>query len=511
MSGKREYGDYQTPDSFALSVCEYLKEKRGINPAVVIEPTCGIGSFIKNSLIFNADCIMGIDVNKDYCEECKNRINDSRVQILNADFFSIDLMSIIKERQDVLVIGNPPWVTNSTLSGLNSVNLPEKVNFKGLKGIEALTGASNFDICEYIILQIISALCRTHSTIAMLCKTSVARNIFAEMKRSQISFKACDIFEFNAKKVFGINVNACLLLIELNDSCSISPDYCEVYSFDKPETLINRIFYRDSKLHNQAIRYCYDFSGDSCFEWRQGVKHDCSKVMELSLCNGRLINGLKETVDIELKYVYPLIKSSMFKSAIISTSNKYVIVTQKKIKEDTSHIEIDAPKTWKYLFSHKSFFEKRKSSIYKNAPDYSMFGIGEYSYSPYKVGVSGFYKKPLFSLLSTETGSPIMTDDTSYFICLPSFDTAYTAMLILNSEHVQNYLYSIAFLDSKRPFTKKVLEQIDFHKVLDVIQMTDLLQIEKQLGLEQKFNEDMFERFKHLLKMGQIKLPLYAS
>lgn len=37
MSGKREYGDYQTPDSFALSVCEYLKEKRGINPAVVID------------------------------------------------------------------------------------------------------------------------------------------------------------------------------------------------------------------------------------------------------------------------------------------------------------------------------------------------------------------------------------------------------------------------------------------------------------------------------------------
>lgn len=39
MSGKREYGDYQTPDSFALSVCEYLKEKRGINPAVVIDKT----------------------------------------------------------------------------------------------------------------------------------------------------------------------------------------------------------------------------------------------------------------------------------------------------------------------------------------------------------------------------------------------------------------------------------------------------------------------------------------
>lgn len=122
-----------------------------------------------------------------------------------------------------------------------------------------------------------------------------------------------------------------VFLIDLNDS-STSPDYCEVYSFDKPDELINRIFYRDGKLHNQAIKYCYDFSGESCFKWRQGVKHDCSKIMELSLCNERLINGLKETVDIELKYVFPLIKSSMFKSAIISASNKYVIVTQKKSK-----------------------------------------------------------------------------------------------------------------------------------------------------------------------------------
>ena len=461
-------------------------------------------------MIFEADCIIGIDVNKDYCEECKNSINDPRVQILNADFFSLDLTSIVKARRDVPVIGNPPWVTNSTLSSFHSVNLPAKVNFKGLKGIEALTGASNFDICEYIILKIITALCRTHSTIAMLCKTSVARNVFVEMKRSLMPFNSCNIFEFNANKVFGINANACLLLIELND-ISTSPDYCEVYSFDKPEVPVNRIFYQDGKLHNQAMRYCHDFSGKSCFEWRQGVKHDCSKVMELSLCNERLINGLGETVDIEPNYVYPLIKSSMFKSAIISDSNKYVIVTQKTIKEDTSHIEIDAPNTWKYLSSHKNFFEKRKSSIYQNAPDYSMFGIGEYSYSPYKVGVSGVYKKSLFSLLSTGTSSPIMTDDTSYFICLPSFDTAYTAMLILNSEHVQNYLCSIAFLDSKRPFTKKVLEQIDFHKVLDVVHMTDLLQTEKQLGLEHKFNEDMFEKFKQLLELGQMKLPLYAS
>ena len=34
-------------------------------------------------------------------------------------------------------------------------NLPEKENFKRLSGTDAITGASNFDICEYIILKLI--------------------------------------------------------------------------------------------------------------------------------------------------------------------------------------------------------------------------------------------------------------------------------------------------------------------------------------------------------------------
>lgn len=510
MSGKREYGDYQTPDFFALNVCTYLKEKRKINPSVVIEPTCGTGNFIKNSLIFDAERILGIELNPKYCELCQGSITDPRVQIINADFFSFDFATVIGNKKDVLVIGNPPWVTNSTLSTLNSANLPQKTNFKGLKGIDALTGSSNFDICEDIILRLISLLYTTNATVAMLCKTSVARNVFSELKRNQIPFVACDIYEINANKVFGINASACLLVIELSDT-NLTADFCSVYSFDKPEVVLNRINYHAGDLRNQKAYSCGDFSGKSCFEWRQGIKHDCAKIMELSLQNEHLVNGLAERVDIEPNYVYPLVKSSMFKSAIIHSSDKYVIVTQKVIKEDTSHIKIDAPKTWEYLSAHRGFFEKRKSSIYNNAPDYAMFGVGEYSYASYKVGVSGFYKKPLFSLLSSDSGCPIMTDDTSYFICLPTYNAAYTAMLILNSPSMQDFLCSIAFLDSKRPFTKKVLDQIDFQKALDVIQISDLLATEKQLGLKQRFNEEMFLSFKSLPEFGQTKLALCAS
>ena len=88
MNGKREYGDYQTPEYFSLAVCDYLKNKKKIEPTIIIEPTCGIGSFIKSSLIFNASRIVGIEINPKYCEICKNNNPDPKVHIRNADFFT---------------------------------------------------------------------------------------------------------------------------------------------------------------------------------------------------------------------------------------------------------------------------------------------------------------------------------------------------------------------------------------------------------------------------------------
>ncbi len=507
MNGKRAYGDYQTPEDFSLDVCRYLKENRKVTPSIVIEPTCGTGSFVKSSLIFEASEIIGIELNSKYCEMCEETIDDSRVHILNADFFSFDFKSIINKKEHILIVGNPPWVNNSTLSNLNSDNLPVKSNFKGLKGMDAITGSSNFDICEYIILRLLASLHGTSSTIAMLCKTSVARNIFIEMKRTHTAFKTCDIFEFNAKKVFGINANACLLIIELSKQ-DISTDICNVYSFSNPKKIIRSFGYIGGKFYSNIANDVDDFSGKCCFEWRQGIKHDCSKVMELTFQGSALINGLGEKVDIEDKYIYPLIKSSMFKLPIVQRLNKYVIVTQKKIREDTSHIEIDAPKTWDYLMSHKEFFSDRKSSIYKNAPNFSMFGIGDYSYSRYKVGVSGFYKKPLFCVLQCDNKKPVMIDDTGYFIAFPTYDAAYTAMLILNSERVQKFLLSVAFLDAKRPFTKKVLERIDFHKILSSIKVCELIDTEKQLKLKTHFKAHMLTEFKLLPELTQESLVM---
>lgn len=504
MSGKREYGDYQTPVDFAEKVCTYLKDYRRIKPSAIVEPTCGVGGFLKSSLLFNANEYYGIEINPEYCNICRNTINSDKVKIIHSDFFTFSSKALIQDKRQILVIGNPPWVTNSTLSALGSDNLPLKVNFKGLKGIDAITGASNFDICEYIIWQLINEYRDSNTVIAMLCKTSVARNIFKELKRNYINFSSCNILDFDATKVFGINASACVLVIQLSKN-KISSDVCNVYDFEKPETVKSQFGYADGQFYSNLDIDTENFDGRCCFEWRQGVKHDCSKVMELTLRNGIFQNGQKKTVQIEDDIVFPLIKSSMFKTPIIHSFTKYVIVTQKKAREETGHLEQELPKTWDYLNDNIELFESRKSSIYRGAPPFSMFGVGDYSYSKYKVGVSGFYKQPLFSVLYSDNEKPVMTDDTCYFICFDNYDMAYVAMLLLNSEKVQGFLKSIAFLDVKRPYTKKVLERIDFNKIVKSLTIEELTETEHKLNLSYYVTMPMYDTFKSLLSLGQLK------
>lgn len=492
---KKEFGDYQTPNFFAQMICNLLYEKLHLNPDTIIEPTSGLGNFISASIetFPQIKNIYGLEINEDYCKTCKNHIVDKRLQIINDNFFSYDIEDFISDGE-TLFIGNPPWATNSELN----FNLPNKENFKCLSGTDAITGASNFDICEYIILKMIEKSVGKNVCIAMLCKTSVARNVLLEIDRNNTPVESVKMYNFNSSKVFGISAPACLLFIKM----SINNNYtrvCEVYDIDSPELLESQISFKDGKLNNSAYNVI-DLDGNCIVEWRQGVKHDCAGVMELEKKGGRhYLNKNKEDIVLEQTLVFPLIKSSSFKKPIIKSDfTKYVIVTQKKAREETDYIEDLAPMTWSYLCERRALFDARKSSIYKGAPAFSMFGVGDYSYAKYKVGISGFYKKPLFSLLYNETDveHPIMLDDTSYFLSFDKYSDAYACMLLLNSNKVQEFLFSISFQDAKRPFTKKVLQRLDLKKCIEQVEYVELKEAETSLGLTSYITEKVYNEFK---------------
>ena len=189
--------------------------------------------------------------------------------------------------------------------------------------------------------------------------------------------------------------------------------------------------------------------------------------MELEQVNSHFINGLGEEVELEKELVYGLLKSSDLKEDKTDDFRKQTIITQSKIGQDTHYIKEKFPLTHNYLNTHRRFFEKRKSSIYKDKPDFSIFGIGAYSFTEYKVAISGLYKSTHFTLVFPKNTKPIMLDDTCYFIGFKKLKMAEIAHFLLNTDFVQMFLKSIIFSDSKRSINKDILMRIDFAKTFD--------------------------------------------
>jgi methylase of polypeptide subunit release factors len=217
---KKEYGDFQTPFELSNVMVSVLKDI-DIKPNIIVEPTCGLGTVlldVYNS--FNPQKAIGIEINSKYCDILLEKLEKNQyISIINNDIFiSLDNITGEISRDDIcLFIGNPPWVTNSELSSLNSKNVPIKTNLKKLRGIDAVTGKSNFDIAEYIILKLIEAF-RIHKAIfAFLCKTSVARNILKYCWDQGINYKESYIFPIDAKKYFSASVDACYFVFDASE------------------------------------------------------------------------------------------------------------------------------------------------------------------------------------------------------------------------------------------------------------------------------------------------------
>jgi len=477
---RREYGDFQTNQLLAQSVAEYVFTKSN-DFEFVLEPTCGKGNFLLASIkqYKSLKKVVGVEIYQPYVWETKFKIlehflsskNNSKpeIDIIHTNAFNFSYENLAKSTHSLktLVIGNPPWVTNSELGSIDSKNLPQKSNFKKHSGFEAMTGKGNFDLGEYISLIMLKCFDKHNGTFAFLIKNSVVKNLIQDQQQNKFRISQSEKLNIDSKKEFNVSVNACLFLTILNSE----PEFtCKEYDFYTREVLTTFGWYKDKFVYSVQD---YDESsivdGKSTFIWRSGVKHDCSKVMELDQVNGHFQNALGEQVNLESDLVYGLLKSSDLKEDKTNSFRKLTIITQRKVGQETKYIKDKFPLIYNYLTSHRDFFDKRKSSIYKDKPSFSIFGIGGYSFATYKIAISGLYKSTHFTLVSPKDNKPIMLDDTCYFIGFDDLKMAEIAHYLVNSDLVQKFLKSIIFSDSKRSINKDTLMRIDFQKAFESI------------------------------------------
>ncbi len=161
-------------------------------------------------------------------------------------------------------------------------------------------------------------------------KTAVVRNVLRHSKDMGWPVENASIHRFNAKKVFGAAVDACLLVIE----CGGSDVIREILVFGSLAT--------KEPLH------------------------------------------------------------------VMGFSNSDLVADV--------HAYRAAPKLWAYLTGHRDVLDARRSSIYKGKPPFVIFGVGGYTFTDYKIAVSGLHKEPKFRLLGPMDGKLVIFDDTSYVL-----------------------------------------------------------------------------------------------
>jgi len=473
VQGRIEHGDWQTPEALARRVVD-LVSRLGFSPVSVVEPTCGRGALLAAALeIPSLTTARGFDIDPAHIEAAQARFSGLPVELFVRDFFTIDWESELGSLPDpLLVLGNPPWVTSADLGALGSANLPTKSNFKRLTGLDAMTGKSNFDVSEWMLVRLLRALAGRDFRLVMLCKASVARRIMENLGREGSPLSGAT-YRIDARVYFAVSTSAVLLVVGPDISRQTQGHERSWAVFDsldakEPSRFMGFAYgraYSDvSKF--EATRW---LEGASELSWRSGLKHDCARVMELERRGEHLINGLDEQVEVEPEYLFPLLKGSDIANHR-PPGRRYVIVPQRALGADTAIVRERAPLAFAYLERHAERLAARKSSIYRGKPPFSVFGVGEYTFSPYKVAICGLYKRLEFALVEPLEGRPVVLDDTCYFLPFEDVEVAQNAIELLNGSEARSFFEGRVFWDEKRPIGKTLLDSLSLKALVHTSQ-----------------------------------------
>lgn len=198
--------------------------------------------------------------------------------------------------------------------------------------------------------------------------------------------------------------------------------------------------------------------GINPYEVRHGIADDLDQVFQVKILEKtptgllRIQNALRGKTkvrqvirEVEPNLVYPLLKPAYVKRWKI-IGYDYVILPQRKYGQNNEQeLSTNNPYTYRYLLDFKSELEKRASRWFKGRPFYTVFGLGEYTFKPYKVVWSAIGYLPDFAVANSVVdaylgGKVLIPDNTIGYIPLDSSDEAYFLCALLNSSYIKSMI-----------------------------------------------------------------------
>ena len=349
------------------------------------------------------------------------------------------------------VVGNPPWIKWDFLSkeyklklGNLYLNIYKLFSHKGMK---AGMGYSHDDISVVFMYVAIDKYLKIGGKLGFVMKQTLYKSIagseFRKFKiekeqEASIPLKVLKVNDMLALAPFKSSAQSetSTIILEKGKETTYPVEYNiwipKNYSPDEGDMLESvlsnvKIERKKAYPHNDKNpkdvwvildsgkdKHAY-ISGKNYYVPRHGIVNDLNAVFFIDILgkDNRNINiqnkvgGAKKKVrpiktTIEKDLVYPFLKPRNIDRWRMD-GYSYCLVPQKKTGEkNESKIRTDHPLTFAYLHKFKDNLLNRSSRWFKvkGFPFYSIFGIGDYSFSPYKVVWSCMSYSPNFAVVS---------------------------------------------------------------------------------------------------------------
>lgn len=501
-------GEYYTPRAVAdLTVA-------AVDPAAdatVLDPGCGAGVFLTAALDARRDSlpedprervraaterIAGIDVNPVAVKSTKlaygcalfdslTSVDTVALPVYLADALGLTSESEIRvdgEPVDMefdTLVGNPPWVPWERLSDRHKRRWRDRyVDELGLQpheGATARLGHSNDDVAVPYAWTCIHRYLRPGGRAGFVLKRDAMRGpagaVLRQLRVGDRSLALTGVHDFAALDPFGVGANAAVYAFRADRDPSFpvgttvwtpgvgTPNYESGTAFrasasatetelvptdpDDPTTAWVR-----ADAERAAM-------GECAHDIRHGLKDDATAVFGID-------RGTLPRVDEEL--VYPYLQSRHIRRWGTNGHDLRLVPQRRAGEDNEATLRETYPATYDYLRDHREALLDRQSSWLDRGPFYSVFGLGEYTWAPYRVVWCRLGFKPEFAVVTTRSDpdvgeKQVVPGDHYMFVATDSRETAHFLCALLNAAPYRRTLRGRAS-DGKASLSKAVVSEL---------------------------------------------------
>ena len=418
------------------------------------------------------------------------------------------------------VVGNPPWIGWEFLSDdykekLNKIYLKIYRLF-GFSGKEARLGHSNDDFLIVFTYLVIDKYLKNNGVLGFIVKQTLFKNVAGKIFRKftiekyegKIPLKVVRVDDFVHIRPFDASSETAVITIKKGHCTTYPVDYiiwkkktkgrispfaelghivritqrlkCKAKPLSKEEITSQWIILsREKSEVPAAIGNSQSFP----YEIRHGIKFDLNSVFFVEILSKEdnlltIVNKIKGSkkklqrisTRIEPDLIFPILKPRNIRRKWCFEGYEYALVPQRTYGEDNENtLRKRYPLTYLYLTTfRRELIYERKSSWFKHGPFYSIFGIGEYTWKPYKVVWCRMGFKPYFVVISKISDKYLgekllMVDSTFEYIPLDKENEAHYVCAILNSESVQMAIKKMS-TESKCGISKSIISRLKIPK-----------------------------------------------